>query len=506
MIKRNAPVILLLLLVLTSGCITFCYILSMRYELKTSAVDGLSFAQLLFNVISGNGLTTSIPPPYIEQNWLGIHFSPILYLLVPVYYLFPHIETLLFIQSFCIAASAIPIFFIAKTLLKSPWYALAVSIFYLINPFVINAQIWDFHEIAFAPLVIAMILWSIIHKEKIYFIIFCSIMLAIKEHYGLAVFGAGILWAHHWREPKFGLSVAFSGLIFLAMVIGIIMPHFSPLGSALMLSNEKTVGFFSWLNHPFADSDLLVKQVVNGIFYGIVLILPLWFQPLLSFSWLLPSIADMATNTLSINDLMRSPQSYHTAAIIPVLLIAYVKTLADRYSTASKLKIPDMLIATAALVGFFSYNFAALPNLPNNAFELSKFKFSLPPSDKSAHDEIIKIIGPDSSVSGPMNILPQIPVRRNMYLFPDRYEDADYIVINTRIIFEKRTAYFTEKHFQVLQNILADKNWGLVFYSDNWLLFKHNGQNNSQLSIKAAKDLQELQFKTKEHNQKLLRK
>ncbi len=503
MIKRNAPVILLFLFVLASGSITLCYILSMRYELKTSAVDGLSFAQILFNFLSGNGLTTSIPPPYIEQNWLGIHFSPILYLLAPVYYFSPHIETLLTIQSFGIALAAIPLFLASRTLLKSQWYALVIAIFYLTNPFVINAQIWDFHEIAFAPLVISMILWSVIHKNRKYFIIFCTILLTIKEHYGLAVFGSGLLWAYYWRDVKFGMAVAALGLLFLALVIGMIMPHFSPLGSALMLSNQKTVGFFNWLGHPFADSDLLARQVVNGIFYGIMIVLPLWFQPLLSFTWLLPAMADIATNTLSINDLMRAPQSYHTAAIIPILLVAYAKTLSNRYSAASKLKISDMLIATAALSAFFSYSFTALPNLPNNSFELSKFKFSLPPADKSVRDEIIKIIGPDSSIAGPMNILPQIPVRRNMYLFPDRYEDADYIVINTRIVFEKRPAYFTEKHFQALKEIMGDKNWTVAFYRDNWLLFKHGGKENTELSARAADDLQKLQVKVMEHNKKL---
>jgi len=501
MIKRHAPLLALVLLVLASGCITFCYILTMRYELKSSAIDGLSFAQLLFNVINGNGLTTTIAPPYVEQSWLAVHFSPILYLLVPLYYLFPHIETLLLVQSFGIAAAAIPLFFIARTLLKSPWYALVIAIFYLTNSYVINAQVWDFHEIAFAPFVISMILWSVLHRKKIWFLIFCAILLTIKEHYGLAVFGAGLLWAHNWRDPKFGLPVAAFGLLSFVMVIAVIMPHLSPVGSAIMLSDKSSIGFFNWLKHPFADMDLFIRQSVNGIFYCIMLIMPLWFQPLFSFVWLLPSIADMVVNTLSQNDLMRAPSSYHTAAIIPVLLVAYSTALAKRYSGNGKLKIPDMLVATAVMVGFFSYSFSALPGLPGNIYELSGLQISLSPGDQAARDEIIKIIGNDSAVSGQVNILTHIPVRRNLYIFPDRgYADADYIVINTKIIFEKRPIYFTDKHFDELHKILDNNNWGLVFYRDNWLLFKRGGPGNPELSAKATHDLQQLQVKTKEFN------
>lgn len=497
------PFIILLILIAIQELLTFDLILTIFYELKTSGTDGKAFEQLLYNIINGNGMLSTIAPPHIAQSWLGVHFSPIIYAIAPIYYLFPRIETLLFLQSFLIALAAIPIFFTCKILLKSQWQALVISIFYLVNPFVVNAQIWDFHEIAFAPLTISLILWAIVAKKQRWLVFFCAILLTIKEHYGLAVFGSGLLWAWQWRDPKFGLVVATIGLISFVIVIKILMPHFSPIGAAAMLGEHSEIDYFSWLTHPLRDTDLLIKRSFDAVFYSILLMAALWFQPIFSFVWLLPALADGVTNSLSNNDMMRHPSSYHTAALIPILLIAYSKTIAARYTKTTKIKRWEMLAATALITSFFSYSFVSLPYFPNNLWELSNPHFSLSTKDENARNEILKIIGDKSTISAQSNILPHIPVRESMYMFPHGTENSQYIIINTTIPFNKKSNVFgipyynkyADKYFTATKELMEDKNWGVIFYQDNWLLFKHNGENNQLLHDLAKTDLQKLQIK-----------
>ncbi len=501
--KEYIPIILLFALVILSITITLIYAITLRHELKTSATDGLAFAQVIFNFINGRGLTSTIPPPYIEQSWLGIHFSPILYAIAPLYYLFPHIETLLFLHSFFIALAAVPIFFVSKILLGSQWQALVISIFYLINPFVVNAQIWDFHEIAFAPLILTFILWAVLTKKRAWLVFFCAILLTIKEHYGLAVFGTGLLWAWHWRDPKFGLALAALGLITFIAVIKIIMPYFSPIGAAIMLSENSEINRFSWLAHPLQDKEMLIKTIVNAVFYMILLLFYLWFLPIFSIAWLFPAIADGLVNILSNNDMMRHPLSYHTAALIPILLIAYTKTIATRYDKNTRLKRWEIMAATALMTVAFSYNFISLPIFINNLWEFSTPRFSLSEENGVTQREILKIIGKHSSVSAQTNILTHITVRQNMYMFPHGIEQSEYIIINTTIPFTNKSNVFgipyygenTNKYFTASYRIMADKNWGVAYYKNNWLLFKRSGENNQALHDSAKKDLQELQIK-----------
>lgn len=493
------PLLLLISAVLLQFLISYSFSVSRYYELKSSAFDGISFLQLLHNIINAKGMTSTIAPPHVEQSWLGVHFSPIIYLLAPVYYLFPDMETLLFIHSFFIALAAFPIFFTARVILNSSWQAFVISLFYLTSPFVLNAQIWDFHEIAFAPFIISLIMFAVVTYNKALFIICCLIMLSIKEHYGLCVFGSGILWAWAWRnngkkEKIFGISAAIFGLTSFILIIKIIMPYFSPSGEALMLSDSSGVDRFGWLKDPFNNSSLLLKIISDAVFYNILLLVTLWFQPVLSLVWIFPAIADITVNSLSSESMLRHPQAYHSAAIIPVLLITYCKTISKKYSATTKIKRLEILAVTAIMSGFLSYNFMALPNFPRNIWELSKIHFSYSEQNKAARDEIIKIIGDESSVSAQTNILPHIPVRSKMHIFPSDFASAKYIVLNTTTLFNNNfdafglpydRVYMEYGYFRYVDELLESKYWKVVFYKNNWILFSKHTPYNETLQNQA---------------------
>lgn len=512
MIKTESVYFILFIATLIQAILIYSCAVTLHYELKTSGLDGTIFEQILTNIINGHGFVTTLPPPFFEQNWLGFHFSPILLIITPVYWLFPHTETLLLIHCIFLAIAAIPIFFACKILLKSEWQALAISLFYLLNPFVINAGIWDFHEIAFAPLVLSLILLSIIAKERGFLIFFCIILVTIKEHYGLAVFGSGLLWAWHWREPKFGLVVASAGLISFLLIIKIIMPHFSPIGGAAMLTANSELDYFSWVSHPFADIDLLTRHIMEAVFYIILLLTPLWFQPLFNLAWLFPAFADGTINILSNNDMLRHPSSYHSAAIIPVLLIAYARAISMRYSNTTKIKTWEMLGITALMTGFFTYNFASLPNFPNNLWELSTPHFALSAEDNFSRNEIIRIIGDKSAISAQSNILPHLPIREQMYTFPHGTQEAEYVILNISTPFKKKSNAFgvpyfdkyADIYFSAVFNILNDKNWGIVYYQNKWLVLKRGGENNPQAHNLAENNLRKLQLKVEELDKRKL--
>ncbi len=501
MTKTRTVYFILLIVMIIQVILSCSFAITLHYELKTSGLDGTTFEQILTNIINGHGFVTTLPPPYSEQNWLGFHFSPILFLITPIYWLFPYIETLLLLHCILITLAAIPIFFSCKILLKSEWQALAIALFYLINPFIINAQIWDFHEISFAPLILSLISLSIITKKRGFLIFFCIILLTVKEHYGLAVFGSGLLWAWYWRDPKFGLLLAFVGMISFLLIIKIIMPYFSHIGSAAMLHSE--LDFFSWITHPLADINLLKRHVIEAFFYGILLLIPLWLQPLFSFAWLFPALADGTINILSTNDMLRHPSSYHSAAIIPVLLIAYARTISVRYNNTTRLKPWEMLGITSLMLSLFFYYFVALPNFPNNFWELSKPHFSLSEEDKAARTEVLKIINDKSAVSAQNNILPHITIREHMYMFPHGIQNAEYIILNISTPFKKKSNAFgvpyfdkyTDMYFSAAFQILNDKNWGTIFYKNNWLVLKRGEENNQNAHTLAEKDLNDLQLK-----------
>ena len=494
----SAPYCLLSLFMASQALLTVTLSLTLRNEFKTSCYDGILFAQILHNIISGSGLISTLAPPFVSMNFLGVHFCPILYALAPVYYVLPYVETLLAVQSLLVALAAWPIFLTANHILQSRWQALIVSVFYLINPFVIYGAGWDFHEIAFAPLLIAFILWAIVCKKRTHLLVFCALLLLVKEHYGIAVFGSGILWAWRWSDWRFGSALALLGLIAFAVILLVIMPHYD-LSHSLIWANAQstnTLNRFSWLSDPFGQIERLESIAISGIFYIISMLMGLWFLPLGAPMWLLPGAADFAVNALSTNPMMRSPFSYHSIALQPVILIAGVMCIAKRFSIKDKLKPGDVLIAVAILSLTVSYLYTTQTNI----WELSSPRITLLPEDDEAIGDINQLIPQNAMVAGQQNTVPQISPRKGMSLFPDHLENASYIVLYAQFPFRHSIDVFAapygvdgDYYFDAVRKLFADRQWGIIYYENSWLVLQKGAKDDMPARMHAMEKFDQTQ-------------
>ena len=98
-------------------------------------------------------------------SFLGTHFSPILFTLVPIYYLSPHALTLLAIQATLVYGAAIPLYLIAKNLTKDELVSFIIALIYLLVPGLSGIIYFDFHVEAFIPLIYFLFTYylSLIH-------------------------------------------------------------------------------------------------------------------------------------------------------------------------------------------------------------------------------------------------------------------------------------------------------------------------------------------------------
>ena len=107
---------------------------------------------------------TAIPP----GTQFAVHFSPILFLIVPVYALFQTPITLLVIKSTVIAIGAIPVFLLAKKILGTPIWGLFFAIGYLLYPALQGINWYDFQPQSFFPtLALFTILFIEFKKNKL---------------------------------------------------------------------------------------------------------------------------------------------------------------------------------------------------------------------------------------------------------------------------------------------------------------------------------------------------
>ncbi len=138
------------------------------------------FAQMFHNMKETGQMVTTYERNELMSHF-KVHFSPIFYILLPFYMIFPSSQALLIINGFIIISGIVPLMFLCKRFKLSDISTLLFCVCYAIYPTFIGNGLWGLHENAFlAPL----ILWLFYFSEKdctIGAVIFAVLLLCVKE-------------------------------------------------------------------------------------------------------------------------------------------------------------------------------------------------------------------------------------------------------------------------------------------------------------------------------------
>lgn len=198
---RKLPVLLL------ASILTYVIVLSCLSILKhglflTTAWDLGIYEQGIWSTANAGRFfwyTVELP---INPNgcFFGIHFSPVLFLVVPVYKIFQSTASLLVLQSFVIALGAVPLYLIGLKETRSPKYAYLFSLLYLIYPPLIGVNLFDFHTQAFLPLFFFFAFYYFSEKKFLKYFLFIFLALSVVEFVPFIVIFFGLYG--FWSERK----------------------------------------------------------------------------------------------------------------------------------------------------------------------------------------------------------------------------------------------------------------------------------------------------------------
>ncbi|MFG3440125.1 DUF2079 domain-containing protein [Nonomuraea sp. NPDC047897] len=149
---------------------------------------------------------------------LGDHWSPILAVLAPLYWIHDGPETLLLAQAVLLAAAAVPLWVFARRALGSSVAAHLVAVAYVLAWPVVETAAFDFHEAAFAPLLTAVLLERRQAGRHAHVALAALALLCVKEDMGLLVAGFGVvlLGQRGWRPLGGAFVVGGLGSTWLA--------------------------------------------------------------------------------------------------------------------------------------------------------------------------------------------------------------------------------------------------------------------------------------------------
>lgn len=406
--------------------------------------------------------------PYVSfrsLHILGDHGAWILYLIAPLYFIFPSIYWLFIIQAFALSIALIPIWHLAKSINLKDSKAKSICLIYLLYPLIFNVNLFDFHpEVIAIPLFFTALLsvkldniyWFI---SSIIFILGCKAVLALN----IIMMGIWLIWFQ--GKKIYGSIAIFSGVFWFIIATQLIIPAFSGEEAA-------AVSRYAFLGDSVGEIalNLILKPqiILSYLFSGAnIEYLFLLFIPVIPvLAWqeltaLIPAIPTLFLNLLTDYQPQKDLVHQYSLPIIPFLIIAIIASLANYktwFNSSVKIRIWS-LIAFLALAKYLYF-------FPNNLYLKNIHTWR-------SSNEAINLIKKEGAVLTAPQFAPHLTHREILglaidninYDLIDRY---DYILLNL----DNPTGYISQEDIQKLINFLNTKNnFKLTYQKDQIFLF-----------------------------------
>lgn len=317
--RRSFPLLLIFIIIYILIFIVLCLV-----KYKTFAYNGIDLAiynQVFYNSSLGDLFRFTIHP----HLYLGDHFEPFILILLPFYFILRFPIILLILQTISIGLCAWPIYLITKNKLGVSW-ALLFSVIFLLNPFIQNANIFEFHLLSFAILFLLFTFYFYQKNNFLLFFIFSFLSLLIREDVSLVILMFGILSLFDKRSIRWIVTPIILGGIWLIISYQLIS-FFNP------DNNYKFFVYYSWLGSTpnemvksIVTHPLLIIQhlfTLQNLILIFAFLIPFAFLPIFALRYLIPAVLVALQLFLSgFGDLIF--KTHYHSLITPFLFIASV--------------------------------------------------------------------------------------------------------------------------------------------------------------------------------------
>lgn len=437
-------------------------------------------------------------------SFFGIHFAPILYLLLPFYALVPGPETLLVAQSLILGLGAIPLYFLGK-LKISRGFGIVFAVSYLLYPALHGVNSYDFHVQAFFPVLILSCLYFLEKESLFRYLLFMVLSLMVLEQAAYIIIFMGIYELWRLRRsilevvrsrkkdlkalliPIFTVSVGLAWLVLAQSVIRSINPAPPPELKAtqnfaiLGVDETANILFFS-LRNPSRALAALSFDFYQKFAFLMLTFAPVLLLPLLSPTVLIATIPWLGTALVS-----NYPPYYQLGFQYPALLIPFVfasavfglKKLLDQNLTFSKTakRIVILLLVSSTL---FCVAMSPLSPLIQGNYPSPAYMKPIVTDHPRILSQIIGLVPQNESILTQDSIFPHVSNRLDAYVIMPRIREETPMwrtAFNTAMS-QNATYVLVDLELDpfvgslILSNVTESKEYGLYAAAYKILLFR----------------------------------
>ncbi|MDD4774575.1 MAG: DUF2079 domain-containing protein [Eubacteriales bacterium] len=445
------------------GCAVFIGVLtSLRYlTFSTPNFDFGIFVNMFHNMSK-----SFLPYTTCERDKLlshfAVHLSPIYYLILPFYFLFPYPLTLQIAQAIIVVSAVIPLFLIAKKRGLSPKAIAAICIAFCFYPALSGGCFYDIHENCFlVPLVLWMFYFLDIKKNAGLYI--CALLtLFVKEDAAVYVAFVALSLIIDGRDFKSGpILMTMSVVYFMGAVY-----YLNVYGEGIMASRysnyiTKGGGLGDMIINLFRNPALLFAEGFNNekLIFLLQMLIPIAFTPLITkrisrLTLLLPMVL---VNLMPDYKYQHSIYYQYTFGVTAFLFYAAVLNISEM--TSALKRAMGTLAVVASVMMFSSTTFDKIYYIE---------KYNRTTYEIRIMNDCLANIPAEASVQATTFLVPQLAQRALIYEIDSknateylavdlRYEEDDYIKFLIDIY--KGEGYMMFEYHENIIMVMVDPDW-----------------------------------------------
>ena len=473
--------------------LTFYSILK-HYSFKTYAHDLGIYSQALNTFLKGDFFYET--PDLIHNpsgSFFGVHFSPILFMIVPLYAIYPHPETLFFIQSLFLGLAAILLYLLSRHLRLSQRLSLMVVTSYLLHPYTHAVNLYDFHVHALAPFLLLMTFFFMEEKNFIKACIFLMLASSVIEAVPIIAAFSVIGFILREKRQKGRVNKSLFGLLIIPVAFFILGVHVMdifapcPLKSFSIPFLMKSMGSTS--PHELMNF-LLSRRIFESILYDIPLKIAYWiiafafvlFIPMFSVLDLFGLIPWLIYTLTTLNRNLYLPGFQYGALFLAPLYYATVRALAEckrnriiSFCLNNYVKVISLLVVLSLLIGPFS-------PVINAAYGSAYVKPHIDEHSNFLMKEIIPAIPMNGSLLVQSDIFPHVCNRRDVYIWVPKDVVPEWILLDFKLEGIKVPIWNTTIIRQV-QRLLLKEKYRVFLMKNGVVIWRREKSKNLDATI-----------------------
>lgn len=430
-VSNKAGIVMLVCSVLVFFCVLTAFSVLRYKTFSAPNYDFGIFCNMFHNMRESFRPLVSCERDKILSHF-AVHFSPAMYVFLPIYYIFPSPITVAVCQTVAIYSGIIPFILIMKHRKLDTMTQVLFAVVYAANAAYTGGCVYDFHENC---LLVPFMMWMFFfyEKKKIpLMFLFALFTLMVKEDafVYVSVFAVYIILS----EKKFikGASLLFTALAYFAVACYILEQHGTGIMSdryaSMVADNE---GLFGIIRTVLTNPGYTVKQIFNTtdnkpqkLIYFLQLMLPLAFIPFITkvpvrLVLVLPVLLNLLTDYGYQYDITFQ----YGFAIMSLLLYVSVVNAGDMEK--KKLRFVSVVASGLAVMTF------CMLIVPRFMGEVNEYK------DKAemfeSIEETLDTIDKDAKIAASTFFIAHLADRTQLYeVYYTEQTDFDYLIFDMR--------------------------------------------------------------------------